>query len=60
MLLAQCDTGGGAALICCTMMAFMLPSNRHRPVSISNMTQPSEYKSAAGVTSTPRMCSGAM
>ena len=39
---------GGTSFKCLTNNAVVLPSNGKRPVSISNRTQPNEYRSADG------------
>ena len=53
-------TRGAGVWVCAYESAARSPSNGVRPVSISNSTQPREYRSARGSTRSPRTCSGEM
>ena len=54
-------TDGGASCACAAASAAGLSrSNGRRPVSSSNATQASAYRSLAGEVGSPRACSGAM
>ncbi|MNC92225.1 hypothetical protein D3C83_86120 [compost metagenome] len=54
------DGATGGSLMCLTDSCVVLPENGICPVSISNSTQPSAYRSDDGVGIAERICSGAM